>query len=151
MTSSCVKFPPPSTVTINTSLLTAWHCHFLKYRAFGEETRSSRAAVFNSSPRAPPLCTFCMSLLFKHTWFRSSAHYSRGAKVSKMGWTWHGLSYFLFVFFLLILTLRTNNWRVCSAGNIAKKNCGHFSVCTLYFLLEKCEKWFFSSNPQLVW
>ncbi len=28
---------------------------------------SSTAAVFNSSPRAPPLCTFCMSLLFKHT------------------------------------------------------------------------------------
>ncbi len=24
-----------------------------------------RPAVFNSSPRAPPLCTFCMSLLFK--------------------------------------------------------------------------------------
>ncbi len=34
----------------------------------------STPAVFNSSPRAPPLCTFCMSLLFKHTWFRSSAH-----------------------------------------------------------------------------
>ena len=25
--------------------------------------------------------------------------YSWGAKVSKVGWTWHGLPYFLFVFF----------------------------------------------------
>ncbi len=71
----------------------------------------------------------------------------KSQKLNKMGWTWHGLPYFLFVFFLLTLTLRTNNLRVCSAGNIAKKNCGHFSVCTLYFLLEKCEKLFF---PQIL-
>ena len=47
---------------------------------------------------------------------------------------------FYLCFFLLALTLRTNNWRVCSAGNIAKKNCGHFTVWTLYFLTEKCKK-----------
>ena len=61
---------------------------------------------------------------------------SRGAKVSRMGWTWHGVPYFLFVFFLLTLTLRTNNWRVCSAGNIAKENAA-ILVYTPYIFYQK--------------
>ena len=47
-------------------------------------------------------------------------------KLNKKSWTWHGLLYFLFYFFLLVWPLRSPDWEVCLAGNIAKKNCGYF-------------------------
>ena len=47
-------------------------------------------------------------------------------KLNKKSWTWHGLLYFLFYFFLLVWPLRSPDWEVCLAGNIAEKNCGYF-------------------------
>ena len=42
-------------------------------------------------------------------------------KLNKKSWTWHGVLYFLFYFFLLVWPLRSPDWEVCFAGNIAKK------------------------------
>ena len=53
----------------------------------------------------------------------------------------------LIVFFLLTLTLRSNNWRVCSARNIAKKNVAIIVYAPYIFYQKNVKSDFF---PQLL-
>ena len=63
---------------------------------------------------------------------------SRGSSHPKCEMTWHGVLYFLFYFFLLVWPLRSHDWEVCFAGNIAKKN--------LWLCLLKHPSFFFTEN-----
>ena len=61
----------------------------------------------------------------------SSSPYSRGSRYPNFEITRRGLLYFLFVFFLLVWLLGSQDWLVSFAGNIAKKNYGYFLKSTL--------------------
>ena len=61
--------------------------------------------------------------------------------------TWHGVLYFLFNFFLLVWPLRSPDWEVCLAGNIAKKT---VAICNDAPLIFYRKMWWVDCVLQIV-